>query len=406
MLAATLLIAALVAAMPAADNQSEGLQALDRHDYARAREIFSKEAAADPKDYFALFNLAFAEAALHQDADAVTHLKQTLELKPHLFEAELNLGMLYVRDHQPTDAVPVLRDATEQKPEQARAQRYLGDALLATNDDTGAATAYQASLKADPKNASAELGLGQALAQSGKLDEALPHYQSAAQLDPGLASYELQLAADYIKAGKGTGAIPLLKQFPDNPGACEQLGQILLDSGKPDEAVPEFQRAISLDPTPANRLALATAYLKGNHPELAEPVLAEAMRANPNDYEVVLAIAKIELGKKNYPSAAQDFSKAVALKPDSAETWNNLASSLMLAKQYPQALAALDHVRSLGAEKPGDFYMRAIIYDQLHQPKQALANYQQFLSVSKGQYPDQEFLARHRSITLEKEVNR
>lgn len=409
MVAATLLIAALVSATPPASqpaSEAEGLQALDRQDYTRAREIFARAVAADPKDYSALFNLAFAEAALHQDTDAIAHLKQTLALKPQLFEAELNLAMLYVRNHQPAEAIPALKDATGQKPGNARAERYLGDALLATGDQTGAAAAYQAAVTADPKNGAAQLGFGQALAAAGKLDEALPHYQTAAQLDPHLASYKLELAADYIHAGKEDQAIPILKEFPEDPGAVEQLGQALMDSGKPEEAVEQFQRAATLAPTPANRLALATAYLKANHPDLAEPILADAFRANPNDYDVVLAIAKIELAKRNYSAAAGGFAKATTLRPDASEAWSNLASSAMLGGEYTQALAALDRVRALGAEQPADFYLRAIIYDKLHQPKQALANYQQFLSLSKGKYPDQEFLARHRSITLEKEVNR
>lgn len=405
MLAATLLIAALVSA-PAADSRSEGLAALDHHDFAKARDIFAKLVAADPKDYSALFNLAFAEAALQQDSDAVGHLKQVLALKPQLFEAQLNLGMLYVRGHHPADAVPVLRDAVKQKPGNANAQRYLGDALLETSDPAGAADAYQAAINAQPQNAAALLGLAKALASEGKLDQAASQYKAAAEVDPHLKSYQLELAQYYIQAGKPEAAAPLLQQFPDNPGALEQLGKIDLDAAKPEDAVEAFSRAAQISPTPANRLALATAYLRAGHPELAEPILAEALRSNPNDFEVVSAVARIELGKKNYTAAAAGFAKAAQLKPDSAETWSNLASALFLGGQYPQAISALDHVKALGAEKPGDFYVRAVAYDKLHRPKPALANYQAFLALSKGKYPDQEFLARHRSITLEKEVNR
>lgn len=405
MIAATLLIAALVSA-PEADPQSQGLQALDQHDYARARDIFAHAAAADPKDYSALFNLAFAEAALHQDADAAEHLKQTLALKPQLFEAELNLGMLYVRDGHAADAIPLLQDAVRQKPSNAGAQRYLGDALLTSGSASAAVEPYEAALKIQPRNAPAELGLGKSLAAAGKLDEAAPHFEAAARLDPHLASYELQLAADYLQAGKPESAVPLLKQFPDDPGALEQLGNIYLNAGKADEAVVAFERAARLSPTAANRLALATAYLRTNRPELAEPILAEAFRSNPNDFDLVSAIAKIELGRKNYRAAAAGFAKAAELKPDSSQTWSNLASSMFLAGQYPQTLSALDRVKALGAEQPGDFYLRAVVYDKLHQPKPALQNYQEFLTLSKGKYPDQEFLARHRSITLEREVNR
>ena len=96
--------------------QADGLQALDHHEYRRAEEIFTKLAAADAKDYAALFNLALAEAALGEDDHAAEHYRRVLDLKPGLYEAELNLGMLKLRDHRPLDAQELLRAAAQQKP--------------------------------------------------------------------------------------------------------------------------------------------------------------------------------------------------------------------------------------------------------------------------------------------------
>ena len=39
-------------------------------------------------------------------------------------------------------------------------------------------------------------------------------------------------------------------------------------------------------------------------------------------------------------------------------------------------------------------------------PKEALASYQRFLELSQGKNPDQEFQARQRVRTLEKEIKR
>jgi tetratricopeptide (TPR) repeat protein len=88
------------------------------------------------------------------------------------------------------------------------------------------------------------------------------------------------------------------------------------------------------------------------------------------------------------------------------EAWNEAASAFVLAELYPQALSALDKIHSLNADKPGDYYYRAIVLDKLHQIKPALASYRQFLATSQGKFPDQEFIARQRSRILEKEANR
>src|SRR5882724_9547360 len=94
-----LIFAVLLTADAAFDLEDDGLKALDRQNYQQAQEIFGKLVAADPKDYFALFNLALAEIGLKHDAQAAEHLKQVLVLKPGLYEADLNLGILHLRNH-------------------------------------------------------------------------------------------------------------------------------------------------------------------------------------------------------------------------------------------------------------------------------------------------------------------
>ena len=403
---ALLFLAAHLAAVSASDPQLAGLQALDHRDYAQAEQIFSKLAEADPKDYSALFNLALAETGLKKESEAAEHYKQVLALKPGLYEAELNLGILDVHNQRPADAIPLLRDAAKQKTNQARPQRYLGDALLQSGDLDGAAAAFRVALALDPKLATAELGLGQTLLRQGKAEEALPHYRQAAELDPNLKSYLLETAGALSKANHAADAIALLKEFPGDVGAREELGRLYLAANRPADAVPEFQAAVAMSPTPANQLGLATAYLRNNQPDAAAPILERALASNPKDYDLRMAVGRIQRDKHDYAAAANQFTAAARLKPDSVEAWNEAATAFVLSQQYPQALAALDQVHNLNADSPGDLYYRAIILDKLHQVKPALASYQKFLAMSQGKFPDQEFIARQRSKILAKEANR
>jgi len=388
------------------DLQDDGLKALDQQNYQQAEEIFTKLAAADPKDYGALFNLALAEIGLKREQPAADHLKQVLTLKPGLYEAELNLGILQLRNHDSADALPVLRDAVKQKPNAARAQRYLGDALFASDDAVGAADAYRAALSADPKLAAAELGLGQSLLKQKQVAEAAPHYRRAASLDPKLKSYQLEIAGALLQAGERDKAIEFLKEFPDDAGAREELGRVYLGGDRPAEAVTEFQAAVRLSPTAANQLALATALIRNKRPEAAQPLLEGALTAAPNDYDLRMVVGRIHRDRHEYVPAANQFLVAARLKPDSVEAWNEAAAVLVPAEEYPQALACLDKVHNLRADTAGDFYYRAIVLDKLRQVKPALASYQRFLEMSQGKNPDQEFIARQRSRILEREANR
>ena len=396
----------LLSAATPLDLQDDGLKALDQQNYQLAQQIFAKLSEQDPKDFSALFNLALSEIGLKQDTQAADHLKQVLVLKPGLYEADLNLGILQLRNHNSAEAIPVLRDAVKQKPTAARAQKYLGDALLASDDAPGAAEAYRAALTADPKLANAELGLGQSLLKQKQVTDAAPHYRRAADLDPRLKSYLLEIAGALLQANERDKAIDFLKEFPDNADARKELGRIYLADNRPADAVTEFQSAVTLAPTAANQLALATALMSNKQDDAAKPLLERAISQEPRNYDLRMIVGRIHRDKHEYLPAANEFLAAATLKPDSVEAWNEAVGVLVPAAQYPQALACLDKVHNLNADTAGDFYYRAIVLDKLRQVKPALASYKKFLDMSQGKNPDQEFIARQRSRILEKEANR
>jgi tetratricopeptide (TPR) repeat protein len=396
----------LLLAINAAELQTQGLQYLDKQDYQAAAAVFEQLVAQDPKDYTSLFNLALAETGLKKDESAIAHFKQALALKAGLHPAELNLALLYLRNHREAEAVPLLDSVVKSNPEEVRPHVYLGDALQATGKWEDAATQYQQALHLDPKNARAELGLGRSLLRAGKLDDAVAHYRQAASLDSSTKPYLLEIASSLIDAHRDADAIPLLEEFPENAGAREKLGQIYLQTGEPAQAAAEFEAAVKLSPTPANQLALATAYLRNRQEDKAAPILREALAHSPNDYDLQMAVGRIFRDQRNFAEAGNHFVAATKLKPEVDEPWSELAAVSVMAGMYPQALAALDKLHQLNAEKPGHFYLRAIVLDKLHQPKPALANYQRFLELSDGKNPDQEFQARHRAKLLEHEVNR
>jgi len=73
---------------------------------------------------------------------------------------------------------------------------------------------------------------------------------------------------------------------------------------------------------------------------------------------------------------------------------SRLVSSL--AGDLPRALEAYDKARGLGENTAGLAFMRAITLDKMRQLKPALEAYEQFLALSQGKNPDQEFQARQR----------
>ena len=384
----------------------QGLKALDDKRYQAAVDSFTQAAAADPKDYSLHFNLALAYSLMGKNAEAIPEYKKTLELKPGLFEAELNVGISLLREKQGADAVPYLTDAAAQNPKQYRPNYYLGEALLRAGEPAKAEQAFAAALAIDPKAAAAELGLAHALVKQEKLDAAAAHFKQAAELNVSFRDDLLELGSLYETAQQPEQAMSIYRQFPDNPGAQERLGELLLKADRPADAIPCFQAAVAKSPTEANRAALAEAYLKNKEPDKALPVVGQILAADPDNFEIRMLHGRIIRDQRKFPEAAEEFVRATKLKPDAPQAWSELANVLVMAEDYPRALAALDRVAALHAEKPGHVFLRAIVLDKMRDLKPALASYQRFLELSHGEFPNQEFQARQRSKTLEREINK
>jgi len=391
---------------PATDFQGDGLKALEAKQYDQAVQLFTQAVAADPNDYAAHFHLALAESLLGKDADAIPEYQKTLQLKPGLYQAELNLGILLLRGKRAAEAAPHLQAAVEARPKEFRAQWHLAEALLATGDAIQAEPHYQAAVELDGKSAAAQLGLARAQAKQNRLSEAAEHFGKAAQLDASFNDALLELAGLYEQGHQPDDAIAIYQKFPDNVGAQERLGELLVESKRFGEAIPYLEKAVARDPTAANRLALATAYRMNQEPANSLEQLGKAVAAEPASYDLRMAYGRALRDQRQFMPAANQFAAAAQQKPDTKEVWNELAGVLTMAEQYPQALAALDRVHALGQEIPGDYYLRAIILDKLHQLKPALDAYQKFLASSGGKNPDEEFKARQRSRIIETMLNK
>lgn len=398
------LIAVLLA--QSVDYSAEGVKALDAQKYDAAVELFTKAVAEDPKDYGAHFNLALAYSLLGKDAESIPQYKAVLDLKPGLYQAELNLGITLARSKDAAGAIPYLKAASEQKPTEFSPVYHLAEALLETSSLAEAGAAYTAAIALKPDSAEPEWGLAQTLMRQKKLSDAEPHFRRAAALNPKYRSYLLQLAAMLEQDHQTERAIALYREFPDDVAAQERLGALLLSSGDAATAIPALEAAVAKSPTAGNRVALAQAYQKAKQDDKAIAVTAQLVAAEPQAYDVRMFAGRLLLNMRRFVPAAAQFRAAAQIKPDSIEAWKELSGVLVINEDYPGGIAALDRLRALGVETPGQLYFRAISYDHLHQLKEALAAYNKFLEASQGKNPDEEFKSRQRARIIQHELDR
>jgi tetratricopeptide (TPR) repeat protein len=84
------------------------------------------------------------------------------------------------------------------------------------------------------------------------------------------------------------------------------------------------------------------------------------------------------------------------------EAYGDLALAANSNKDYPLTIKALDGRAKYLPENALTYFLRATAYDHLRDVKSASKYYHEFLNISGGKFPEQEWQAKHRLIAIEK----
>jgi len=385
---------------------------IQTQDYAAAepllRKVLAGDAANDPGNYVAWFELGFVENGLGRMEESIAAYRKSVAAKPDVFESNLNLGLQLAKKGQ-SDAEQFLRAATQLKPTshvaegQARAWLSLAHVLEPDKPDEAIA-AYRQAAVLQPKDPEPHLAAGLLLEKQEKFSEAEHEYKQALALGPSTDAVT-GLANIYMRGHRLPEAEAELRKLvaerPDQASARIQLGRVLAAEGKNDDAIAELQAGAKLDPTDSLYRDLADLYIIAKKYDQGEAAYRTLLSANPNDAALHQSLGKSLLEQKKFADAQKEFLEAVKLKPNLGTAYGDLAFAASENKDYPLTIKALDARAKLLPEEPITYFLRASAYDHLKDVKRASANYHLFLKTANGKYPDQEWQAKHRLIAIE-----
>jgi tetratricopeptide (TPR) repeat protein len=145
----------------------------------------------------------------------------------------------------------------------ARMEDRLGNMPLAEN-------LYAQAANSNPQHAGALNDLGLCLARQGKLQPSVQVLEQAIQLQPTKALYRNNAATVLVEMHQDQRALAHLAAVHAPAEANYNLGQLLVERGRPTDAVPYFQAALQQNPgmQPAQD---ALAKLQGNRMAAAKP---------------------------------------------------------------------------------------------------------------------------------------
>jgi tetratricopeptide (TPR) repeat protein len=180
--------------------------------------------------------------------DAITNLRQAVELAPDNAFTRLNLGTALYMERDATGALEEYRAALRLSPGLARAHFGVGVIMEGRRLDRAAIDAFTEAVKYDPAYVEAHFSLANALRRTGRVQESLPHYVDVLRANPAVSQASFGYAMGLVRLGRYQEARARLeadtKAFPDQPGFAHALARLL--AAAPVDRVRDGARALSI----------------------------------------------------------------------------------------------------------------------------------------------------------------
>jgi tetratricopeptide (TPR) repeat protein len=389
--------------------------AIVKSDLHSARIKLDEYLKVSPNDARALFDAAYVADAENRTDDATALYRRATIAEPNSFRAHLSLGLLLARVNKPDEARTELIAATTLDPGdlgvemKARAWRALaaidspgrpgGNAATASND-------LAAALKLSPETPDDTLLAAELAESAGDRDAAEAAYHRALNKDPNSAAAFAGLAHLLIQQKKYPEAEQLLHdalaKSPDDPALNAQYAAVLTAEDKA-EALPVLEKLYAAHPDdPAITRMLEQVYATAGDYENSDKLCLKLLHSTPNDSVVLVDHGQNLVHLLKYAEAFTAFQKAAQLDTNNGDAWNGLAFTASRTQQPLITLDALTKRAALLPETPATLFLRATAYDSLHDKKNAIAAYKQFLAAAAGKFPDQEWQAKQRLALLAK----
>ena len=322
-------------------------------------------------------------------AVAIQKYREACRLAPQAPEYWTYLAMALLQDGNVEEFESSLESALNIDPFYVDALKILGDLCFRNNKKTEASHSYYKILINDPDNTEVLMRLGCCLYECGEVEVAKECYERVLKIDskndmaldnlsacnksihkkkapdncetnesgvqePTL--HDLLEDAEFFSSSGNTDSTAetlehALNLAPKEAIIVSSLGSVYFKLGKYEKAREMFRKEIELNPRDADAYTrLAMSALFSERVDEFESAIGIAIEINPDHFEALRFLGKINLQTRRYLDAAKIFAKLIGLNPDFTEFYLALGYAFYLGGEKETAKTVFERVLEIDSD--------------------------------------------------------
>ena len=275
---------------------------------------------------------------------AIDSYKKALDLAPNSTVIMERLAETRAKAQQLREAVEEARAVLKLDPDNVDAHRLLARIYVRTLGDQGASDS-----------------------QKENLGKATEEFQAILKVQPDDTYSSLWLARLYRFENRHTDAEKVLRDVlrrdPGNGPALEQLSQLLMDAGRPQEAVELLSQAAGSSSSPDIYDLLGDAYSQNKEFAKAEEAYRHAIELDPDDPGHHHGLAQALLSQDKYSPALDEYKRLSELEPGTSENYLRMAQLYRRLGKYDESESSLLRAKQLSPGSLEVLYNEALLYE-------------------------------------------
>jgi len=349
-------------------------------DYAAAIESFEKSARASQFSADSYYHLSKAHARV-----AERSFEQLQRRHPEGFWAHLARAHYHETRRNWQEAQLAYEQALRANPQAVNVRERLAWVRARAEGGEVPAPAADRSLE------NGALAVVYALPEGPEIEGWIDVYRDRlrrARRDSADSARKLYALTEYHQALSHLAAAWIAHNDPGSYRAHQLKGQYYEATGKIDEAIGEYRKAIELNPELQNvRFAIGSLLWAAERFDEAVPELEAELRINPNHAEAHYELGDIHYARQDFSKAEKHLLESLRLNPSLTEAHLALEKVYSGQGRLEAALDSLKAAAGLAPRDPAPHYRMSQIYRRLgreQQARRALARFQELRNQQGG----------------------